>query len=248
MSRIDVTDSNAYLGKWPYWNMEVNTGDQLAKHLRKNGIDRALVSSLRSAFVDAEDGNLELLEACKKHPDTLFGLATLTPFSKKKGAGIQALTSGIFKGIRLCPQHHGYPLANASRIIETAEDLRVPVVLTYRLIMSWNLPTISLGEVMSLVQENRKVNFVLSGANYDAAPILSLRKKPANLFIETSCLQMWDGARHFIEDLGPDRVLMGTGTPVQYAQSGTSNVLDSTLSVKQKKMVASSNARALFRL
>jgi hypothetical protein len=70
VTKTDVTDSNAYLGKWPYWNMEVNTGDQLAKHLNRNGISSALVSSLRSAFADVEEGNLELLDACKKHPDT----------------------------------------------------------------------------------------------------------------------------------------------------------------------------------
>ncbi|MDA4123160.1 MAG: hypothetical protein OK456_08290, partial [Thaumarchaeota archaeon] len=87
MSRIDVTDANAYLGKWPYWNMQVNTGDQLVKYLANNGIDRALVGSLRSTFVDTEEGNLELLKACKKHSDKLFGLATLTPLSKKKDAG-----------------------------------------------------------------------------------------------------------------------------------------------------------------
>jgi uncharacterized protein len=248
MTKPEVTDANAYLGKWPYWNMEVNTGDQLAKHLNRNGVQSALVSSLRSAFADVEDGNLELLKACKRHPDTLFGLATLTPFSKKTGVGIQSLSSGTFKGIRLCPQHHGYPLANSSRVIEMAEDLRVPVVLHCRLIMTWNLPSLSMAEVLAFVQAHRGVPFVLSGVNYEAMAILSMRKKPENLYVETSCLQMWDAARLLLEELGPDRVLLGTGTPVQYAQSGTRNVLDSKLSHKQKQMVASSNARKLFRL
>ena len=245
---MDVTDSNAYLGKWAYWNMEVNTGDQLADHLKRNGIERALVSSLRSAFADVEEGNLELLKACRKHPDTLFGLATLTPFSKRKGVGIQALTSGTFKGIRVSPQYHGYPLANCSRVIEVAEDLGVPLVLSYRLILSWNLPTLGMGEVLSLVREHRRVSFVLSGVNYEAMTILSMKKPPANLFVETSCLQLWEGTRLLLESLGADRVLLGTGTPVQYARSATSNVLDSTLTPKQKERVASTNARRLFGL
>jgi len=248
VNRMDVTDSNAYLGRWPYWDMQVSTGELLVRHMRKNGIGAALVGSLRSVFGDAEEGNLELLRACRKHPDTLFGHATLTPFSKRKGVGIQELTSGTFKGIRLYPQYHSFPLTNSEHILETAEDLRVPVVLPLRLVMSWNLPALSMGEMVSLAREYRRINFVFSGLDYEAAEILTLKKKPTNVYIETSCLQLWGAIPRLLEEPGGDRVLLGTGTPVQYAQSGVRNVLDSTPSDGQKAMVASKSARRLFRL
>jgi predicted TIM-barrel fold metal-dependent hydrolase len=146
------------------------------------------------------------------------------------------------------PQGHGYPLASCSRVIEIAEDLRVPVVLPCRMIMTWNLPSLSMGEMLSVVQANRRVPFVVSGVNYEAMTLLSMKKKPENLYIETSCLQMWGATELLLEELGPERVLLGTGTPVQYAQSGTKNILDSRLTQKQKERVAASNARTLFRL
>ncbi len=248
MSRVEVTDANSYLGKWPYWNMEVNTGGQLVRYLKANGIDRALVSSLRSTFADTEQGNLELLKASKAHPKVIFGLATLTPLSKDKGAGTQALKDGVFKGIRLCPQYHGYSLGEASAVADLAEELGVPVVLAYRMILSWNLPSISMGDVFAFAEANPKVSVVLSGANYEAISILYRKKPPSNLFVETSCLQMWEGKELLLEHIGTSKVLLGTGGPVQYARSGVSNVVDSTLPDKEKEMVASSNARKLFGL
>ncbi|MDA4123159.1 MAG: amidohydrolase, partial [Thaumarchaeota archaeon] len=163
-------------------------------------------------------------------------------------AGIQSLSSGLFKGVRMCPQYHGFALDDASNIADLAEDLRVPIVLPFRLILSWNLPTMSMGAVLSFVKAHPGVSFVLSGVNYDVVTLLYQHKVPENLWVETSCLQMWQGKERLIKYLGPKHVLLGTGCPVQYARSGVSNVVESTLPDKEKRMVASSNARELFRL
>lgn len=248
MRATRVVDANAFLGKWPYWRMEVNTGDQLARHLERNGIQAAVVSSLRSTFADVEEGNAELLRACRNHPDTIFGLATLTPFTKKSGAGMQGLSSGEFKGIRLAPQYHGYPLGNASRVFETAESLHVPVVIPLRMIATWNLPTLSMAEILSTVGRFPKVPFVVSGTNYEAMVVLSMENVPQNLHFESSCLQWWDAVKLLAGRLGTARILLGTGTPVQYAQSGIGNVLESSLSPTALPKVAASNAETLFHL
>jgi len=195
-----------------------------------------------------EEGNKELMDACDRFPEKLYGLATLTPFGKREDLGYQGLASGRFKAIRIYPAYHGFPLANSATIIEAAEATGVPVVIPFRLIMNWELPTLSFAEIVSVVRASPKVPFVVSCLNYEAYALLSLRERPQNLHIETSCLQQESATEDFAALLGPDKVLLGTGTPAQYAQPGIQKILNSRLDEKQKAMVTHQNAARLFRV
>jgi predicted TIM-barrel fold metal-dependent hydrolase len=226
--------------------MEDKTAERLHKVVRSNGVDKALISSLRSVFYHAEEGNEEVLAACKKFGETFSGLATLTPLSDRKGPGYRGLKSGAFKGIRIYPQHHSFSLSNAQNVYELAEKLDVPVVICYRLIMSWSLPSPSIEEVLALPPRYPKVKFVLSGFNYDIIGVLLARRFPPNLYVETSGAALDHGVEMLVEILGTDHVMLGTGLPVQYPQSGIQKVLHAKLDKKQMTAVTHGNAAKLF--
>jgi predicted TIM-barrel fold metal-dependent hydrolase len=243
-----IIDANVYLGSWPYWRMDTKTADSLGKVVKSNGIDRALISSLKSVFYHADDGNQEVLAACKKYSDNYCGLATLTPLSDPKGPGYQELRTGEFKGIRIYPQHHSFSLSDARKIYQLAEEVRVPVVICFRLIMSWSLPSLSIDEVLAVVRQYPKVKFVLSGFNYEILGVLLARLFPPNLYVETSGLQIAGGVEMLTQTLGPDHVMLGTGLPVQFPQSGIQKVLNAKLDRKQLEAVKWENAAALFKI
>ncbi len=243
-----ITDAHAYLGSWPYWRMEAKTADRLTAVLRSNSIDQAIVSSLRSVFYHTEDGNQEVLDACKKHHGTLHGLATLTPLSDPKGIGFQGVKTGAFKGMRIYPQHHSFNISTATRLYEVAEEQKVPVVIAYRLIMSWSLPALSLEGVFAVAKEYPRVKFVLSGFNYDILSALLIRLFPPNLYVETSGFQIVGGVEMLVQTLGTDHVMLGTALPVQFPQSGIQKVLNARLDKERLEAVKWRNAARLFKL
>ena len=244
MSRI--IDANAYLGSWPYWRVDVKTSQQLDRSLAANGVDKAVVSSLRSVFVDQEEGNRELLAATRRFPKRMYGLATLSPYFKRKEAGCRGLKEGSFKGIRLYPQYHWYNLSYATKVFELAEELDVPVVLPNRLVSSWPLPELPVDSCISVASEFSKVTFVLSCFNYDAMGAVVSHQFPKNLLVETSGLQIVRGVEMLVDALGSESVMLGTAIPVQYPQSGLEKVMRAKLTKKQMEAVVWRNAARVF--
>jgi predicted TIM-barrel fold metal-dependent hydrolase len=228
--------------------MDAKTAESVREVAKSNGIDKALVTSLKSVFYHAEDGNQEILAACEKYPDALYGLATLTPLSDVKGIGYQGLKTGAFKGIRLHPQHHGFNLSDAKRIYEVAEEQQIPVVIGFRLTMNWSLPALSLEDVLALAGNYPRVKFVVSGFNYEILGKLLAHLFPPNLYVETSGFQIVGGVEMLVEILGTDHVMLGTGLPLQFPQSGIQKVLNSKLSKDQSEAVKFRNTAQLFKI
>ena len=243
-----IIDANAYLGSWPYWRVDVRSAEQLTRFMKSNGVDKAVVSSLRSVFFDAEEGNREVLAACEKYPKQLYGLATLSPFFRKKQTGCQALKSGALRGIKLYPQNHGFNLSYATRVFELAEQLDIPVVLPHRIVMSWTLPELAIDSCISAAEQFPKVTFVLSCFNYDALGAILSRQFPKNLLAETSGLQLVSGAEMLVDALGAENVMLGTALPVQIPQSGIQKVLHAKLNKRQMEGVTWRNAARVFRV
>ncbi len=241
-----IIDSNAYLGSWPYWRIDTKTAAQLSKYLSLNRVSGALISSLRSVFYDAEEGNKQVLAACEKYPKQLYGLATLTPYFKKKGAGAQGLKSGALRGIRIYPVEHGFRLNYATKVYELAEELDVPVVIPQRLLMSWAFPEVSVDAVIATAEQNPKVTFVFSTFNYDAMGAVLSGQFPRNLLAETSGLQLVEGVEMLVDSLGVDKVMLGTALPIQYPQAGIKKVLHAKLSKKEMEAVTWRNAARVF--
>jgi predicted TIM-barrel fold metal-dependent hydrolase len=241
-----MIDAHAYLGSWPYWKIEERTAEQLDAFLTANGIEKAIVSSLRSIFYDAEEGNRELLSASKKFPERLYGLATLSPFFRKEETGYQELKRGTFKGIKLYPRNHGFSLTRATKIFEAAEELKVPVVIPFRLILAWNLPSLTIDEILPVLRQWPKVTFVLSCFNYELMGSMLLNEFPPNLYFETSGLQVVDGIEILNQTVGAERVMLGTALPVQIAQSGIQKVLKARVNKEQLEAIKWKNAAELF--
>jgi predicted TIM-barrel fold metal-dependent hydrolase len=239
-----IIDAHTYLGTWPYWVVNEKTADELYECLSTNGVDKAIVSSLRSIFYNAEEGNQELIKACDKYPESLYGLATLTPFFRREDSGYQALSSGNLKGIKIYPLDHGYGLESASNIFHVAEDFRVPVVIPYRLAMTWSLPNIPVAEAISVARHFHRVTFVLSCFDYGILPSILLREFPKNLYVETSGFQM--GIELLTRGLNANHVLLGTALPVQYPQPGIQKVLNAQVNTEELEAIKWKNAAAIF--
>ena len=132
-----IIDVNACLGHYPFRQLRCTPADELVRHMDRNRIDRAVVSSLHAVFYrDGHRGNEELFAAVKRHAGRLIPVATVNP----KYAGwerdlVQAVNDWKTKAVALAPEHHGYTLADehGRAALARIAELNVPVGLSQRL-------------------------------------------------------------------------------------------------------------------
>ncbi len=132
-----IIDVNAFLGHYPFRQLRNNSAAAFVAHLDRNGIDRAVVSSLHAVFYrDAHRGNEELFAETRAHASRLIPVATVNP----KYVGwerdlAECVEQWKMKVVTLLPEHHGYSLSDAQGRAALAKiaEYGLPVLLTQRL-------------------------------------------------------------------------------------------------------------------
>jgi predicted TIM-barrel fold metal-dependent hydrolase len=131
-----IIDVNAALGHYPFRQLRYNTPEKLVGLMDRNGLDRAVVTSLHALFYrDAHRGNEELQEAARAHPARLVPVPTLNP----KYVGwerdlAQAVERWRAKAVALAPAYHGYALGDEAgrAVLSRISSYGVPVLLHQR--------------------------------------------------------------------------------------------------------------------
>ena len=132
-----IIDVNAYLGRYPFRQLQRTDARSLVAHMDAHSIDIALVSSLHAVFYrDSHQGNREMLEEIEPLAGRLVPVATVNP----KYVGwetdlAESIEHGRAQGIALFPEHHGYSLfdEHGQSALRRIVEYDRPVVLTQRL-------------------------------------------------------------------------------------------------------------------
>jgi len=131
-----IIDVNACLGHYPFRQLRFNTAEKMIGLMDRNGIERAVVSSLHAVFFrDAHRGNEELFAEIKPHGSRFIPVATINP----KYVGwerdlAQAVETWKMKVVMLVPEHHGYELGDehGRAALARIAEYGVPVMLMQR--------------------------------------------------------------------------------------------------------------------
>jgi predicted TIM-barrel fold metal-dependent hydrolase len=251
-----IFDANAFLGKWPYWPVRASSPQEVATELDGWGIQRAAVCSTRSIFVNCEDGNREAESASRHDPERFVAFACLgtpevsqeRPCSKYDFDGYAARG---FRGIRLYPQHHSYhPLYEdfVDEILEDAAARGWPVLLPLRLIMNWGMPVLDLAVMDSLITRHSRVNWILAGINYlhELQLAVALMRRFESVHLETSCVMGYAAISKLVERCGSERLLFGSGSPVQHGAAALSKILHAPVSAAAREQILAGNLLRLL--
>src|SRR5690606_12310967 len=77
---IMIIDIDAHLGHYPFAQLRFNTAEKMVRLMDRNGISKAVVSSLHAVFYrDAHRGNEDLREDIRRHRSRFFPVATVNP-------------------------------------------------------------------------------------------------------------------------------------------------------------------------
>ena len=138
-----LIDINAYVGHWPFKQLQYNTCSKLLERMNRFGVDISVISNLNGIFYkNTQSANEELyneIKSDRNFKDGLF-LLQLSIRSMPDGGMIlkHVLTKMGMKGIRLYPQYHDYEITDPSLIelVKLARDHGFPVAFDIRMVDS----------------------------------------------------------------------------------------------------------------
>jgi predicted TIM-barrel fold metal-dependent hydrolase len=245
--RIDI---NAFFGHWQFWPLPHPGIDDVLRLMDRYDIDHAAITSLRGLYGERPEANAETLAAAKAHRDRLTPVAVMSPMNGDDAAELRSLVEQGFRAVRMYPLLHAYRLYDpfADEVCETAAEIGVPVIVCTRPMMNFRFATVPIEEVGELAGRHRATQFVLSGPNYLTefrAAVLVMRKW-ANVAIELTCMQGFGALRRTVEEVGPERVLFGTGMPLHYAACNVAKLTSAKVSEAVREAVGGGNARRLL--
>ncbi len=249
-------DINAFVGKWPYWPVAVSQPAEMVAELERYGIERAAVCSTRGVFVNCEDGNRETESAAREYPERLapfacVGTSECSPDTICEPLDVAGLTARGFRGVRLYPQHHSYDLLREPFVGELCEEAAArswPVLLPLRLVMNWGMPILDLASVAGIVERHGRVTWILAGINYlhELRLAVDLMRRHRRVHLETSCVMGYQATARLVELCGAERILFGSGMPLQHAGAGLSKIVHARIPDAAKHAILGENARRLL--
>ncbi|MFP9190137.1 amidohydrolase family protein [Natrialbaceae archaeon A-CW1-1] len=128
----EIVDANAYIGRWPFHPFDASAED-LLETMDRNGVDRAVVSSLEALFYrDPQHGNHELVDDIQGHGDRLIPFATIDPTFPSWEADLRHCVEELgMRGVRLFPAYHDYEIdaPESKALLRHCVDLDVPAMI-----------------------------------------------------------------------------------------------------------------------
>ena len=198
-------------------------------------------------------GNGDTIDACAAHPDRLRGLCVANPKSDLTDPLEQMARcrDAGFVGLRLSPQH-GYSYADTellAPVIERAAEYDWPVWASLCVVQSTPHGAQSPGALGPLLDAWPEVPFIVTGVTYvnriDALRVLRPRK---NARIDLATLQSVFCVEALCEDLGADRVVLGTGFAIHCYSVTLEKVRRAEISDEERAAVVAGNVAALIDL
>ncbi|MBL9199277.1 MAG: amidohydrolase family protein [Opitutaceae bacterium] len=223
-----IFDINAYVGPYPFRALRTRTAAELVAHLDRNGIRRALVSSLPAVFYrDTHRGNEELWAEVAPFRARLVPVATVNPkYPGWERDLAEAVERWPARAVTLVPEHHGYTLEEPAgqAALRRIEAAGVPLLLTQRFEdrrqrHAWDrAEDLKVTSVYAAAQAFPRLRFVLSNwAGLDGAKLAEAGLR-GRVLIDFARMQVLfrEEVPKLIAALGVEAIAFGSHTPFDY--------------------------------
>jgi len=225
-----IIDASTYIGHWPFRRLRYNTAEGLVTLMDRNGIDKAVVSSINAVFYkNCQEGNEELAEEIEPYRDRLIPFATLNPKYVAWREDLERCVKDLgMKGLRLYPLYHNYGLLEreSRELLSEAAKMRLPIEIPVMLVdprqHHWMDVdrTLPLNQILETAKRHPENVFIVLNVK-DVSPIIEGEQPvPKNVYVEMSRLTavLTKSIQALISRIGVERVVFGTGMPFHYAK------------------------------
>jgi hypothetical protein len=272
-----LLDINAYVGHWPFKQLQYNSCAKLLERMNKYSVDVSVISNLNGIFYkNTQPANQELyeeLQSDKRYNGRFIPFAIINPIYAGWREDLEiCITKMGMKGVRVFPQYHDYEITDPSfvELVRLTRDKGVPIALDIRMVdsrqRSWmDIPVFDPGERSDIIFKEWQLRNVVPiikavpDAKYiivNVANGLSLNDEELGLIRQADVL--FDTSGRSLSDLpglikrfGREKFAFGSHSPILDYLSGRLRIEymnDAEADEATKELLRSGNAKRLIGL
>jgi predicted TIM-barrel fold metal-dependent hydrolase len=252
-----IVDANVNLSRWPFRRLRGDEPEELAAMLRARGVERAWAGSFDALLhKDLSAVNSRLADDCRRRGGGLFvPFGSVNPKLPDWEEDLRRCHEvHRMPGLRLHPGYHGYALDDADflRLLRQAAERRLVVQLAMKMedertqhpLMRVKTPDVNpLIKALPDVPGLRLV-MVNSLRDLSRSQITQLRAA-GDVWFEISMVEGVGGVMRLADEIGHERLLLGTYAPFFYIESAFLKMREAALGEAQTAAIQSGNARRL---
>jgi hypothetical protein len=250
----NLTDTNVYLGRWPFRRLPLDETALLVAKLRDQGVGQAWAGSFDALLhKDITAVNARLTGECiKSGGGLLVPIGALDPMQPDWEEDLRrCVDEHRMPGIRLHPNYHGYKLSDPvfERVLKLADErglfVQIAVIMEDERTIHplVNVPPTDTAPLPALAQKFPRVRLHLLNAfrTLRGKPLLELAA--AGVRFEIAMLEGVAGVGNLLAQIAPDRLLFGSYAPFFYFESARLKLAESALTAEQMNAVSAGSAR-----
>lgn len=235
-SRVDV---NALIGPYPWRHVPHPDPEVLIRVLDREGVQRAWVGHLPSAFYrDPIPGNATLYAALAPHRERLIPTPVVRPDWPGWPRELARAVEESAAAIRAYPMHWGLAPGSAAltELGAACSERRLPLLLTVRFEDSRQrhphdvTGDLSAAHIRALARARTAVRIVVTGAGRGLIEEVHWSLTPEERgWVWWDISWIWgppeDDLAHLLRELGPERFVYGAGWPLRLVQTPRANLV-----------------------
>ncbi|RJS85998.1 hypothetical protein CW702_00200 [Candidatus Bathyarchaeota archaeon] len=241
----NIVDAFCIVGFWPRRKVDISV-NKLVEWMNKYSISKACINHTRGILYEHDEGNKITAEIVNREK-RFIGCMTINPlktFNPKpslelgKELGLKILS--LFPDLTYVPFS---PLQNhVKQIIDGASELKIPVIIP----CEGKLYTITdMGDIASRYPET---TFMLRDVGYiQISEFIATAKKVENLYVIVNKLNTPDCIELMVREIGVERVLYGSGAPLEYPAPVLEMIEKADISKRDKALIKGGNILRIIR-
>lgn len=247
--KLDFFDSNVFIGRPTNGQFgSVSTSDQLLNEMDRQGISKAIVWHIFQYEGSSVEGNKILAEQVSQS-ERLYGCWTILPPQTQeviKGDFFKKMKENKIVCLNAFPEWHRFILDSVAfgSFLSELSERKIPLFLTMgRICITWE-------GLYKLMRDFPRLTCVLCDIGIWAVDRYTwpLLEKFENFYLESSRLSLEEGGiEATVKRFGSERIVFGTGFPVQYQKASVLNLTHADIAEVDKENIALKNLEKILK-
>ncbi|KAB2946951.1 MAG: Amidohydrolase [Candidatus Methanoperedens nitroreducens] len=239
-----IIDAHNHVGGPDRGDGKRQSAEEIVTEMDRLGIDKAVIFPFNeiNPGISFSMANKRTAEAINKYPDRLIGFARLDPnFGKKAVEELKRDVEIGLVGLKLHPSSQKFSLRseNLKDIIKNADRLNIPIIFDSGKKES---PPEQFGELADLFPDAKIIMAHMLG------DFLRVALHHQNIYLQTTGMPRKEIIQEAVEDLGAERIIMGSDSPYISMESELTKIKSLNISENEKKLIMGENMRRILEL
>jgi predicted TIM-barrel fold metal-dependent hydrolase len=235
-------DANTVFGFWPKRKVDASHTALLSR-MDKCGIDQSLTCSLVGLVSDFKAGNDETLRVCSQSDGRLIPVATINPQTYFGVLDeVDRIRADGFRIVRFFPTQQEWSVTQRhfTKLLESLSETDLVLMIPSTEGIT-NLANVTAGMHNAIIIETIR-------AYPQLAELIICAQENSNLYIETHLITSMDFVDLLVREVGPGRLVFGSGAPLHAISSSVLPILNAKIDEDVKENILSRNIARLLRL